>query len=107
MKYKISFPDNVGFIIEKLNSSGFEAFIVGGCVRDSILGRTPNDWDITTNSFPEDIKKIFEKTYDTGIKHGTVSVSINNEFCEVTTYRIDGEYSVNRRPDSVKFTSCL
>ncbi len=107
MKYKISFPDNVGFIIEKLNSSGFEAFIVGGCVRDSILGRTPNDWDITTNSFPEDIKKIFEKTYDTGIKHGTVSVSINNEFCEVTTYRIDGEYSDNRRPDSVKFTSCL
>jgi tRNA nucleotidyltransferase (CCA-adding enzyme) len=107
MKYKIFFPDNVGYIIERLNSYGFEAFIVGGCVRDSILGRIPNDWDITTNAFPEDIKKIFEKTYDTGIKHGTVSVAIDNECSEVTTYRIDGEYSDNRRPDSVLFTSSL
>ncbi len=107
MKYKIFFPDNVGYIIEKLNSYGFEAFIVGGCVRDSILGRMPDDWDITTNAFPEDIKKIFEKTYDTGIKHGTISVAIDNECSEVTTYRIDGEYSDNRRPDSVLFTSSL
>jgi tRNA nucleotidyltransferase (CCA-adding enzyme) len=104
---KIVFPNNVGYIIEKLNLSGFEAFIVGGCVRDSILGRVPNDWDITTNALPEEIKKIFGKTYDTGIKHGTVSVAIDNEYIEVTTYRIDGEYSDYRRPDSVEFTSSL
>lgn len=104
---RIVFPDKVGYIIEKLNLYGFEAFIVGGCVRDSILGRTPNDWDITTNALPMDIKRIFEKTYDTGIKHGTVSVAIDNEYIEVTTYRIDGEYSDFRRPDSVQFTSSL
>lgn len=109
MKYnrKIFFPNSVDYIIEKLNSYGYEAFIVGGCVRDSILGRAPNDWDITTNAFPEDIKKIFEKTYDTGIKHGTVTVAVDNEYIEVTTYRIDGKYSDNRRPDSVQFTSSL
>ncbi|HEY5585931.1 MAG TPA: CCA tRNA nucleotidyltransferase [Ruminiclostridium sp.] len=104
---RIVFPDEVGYIIEKLNESGFEAFLVGGCVRDSILGRIPNDWDITTNALPEDIKKIFERTYDTGIKHGTVSVAVGNNCIEVTTYRIDGEYSDFRRPDSVQFTSSL
>jgi len=104
---RIVFPDNVGYIIEKLNLCGFEAFTVGGCVRDSILGRVPNDWDITTNALPVDIKRIFEKTYDTGIKHGTVSVAIGNKCIEVTTYRIDGEYSDFRRPDSVQFTSSL
>ncbi len=102
---KIVFPNNVGYIIEKLNLCGFEAFMVGGCVRDSILGRAPKDWDITTNALPEDIKRIFEKTYDTGIKHGTVSVVIDKENIEVTTYRIDGEYSDFRRPDYVEFTS--
>jgi len=109
MKYidRIVFPNNVGYIIEKLNLCGFEAFIVGGCVRDSLLGRVPYDWDITTNALPTEIKKIFEKTYDTGIKHGTVSVAIGNECIEVTTYRIDGEYSDFRRPDSVQFTSSL
>jgi len=104
---KIVFPDNVSFIINKLNTHGFEAFIVGGCVRDSILGRTPNDWDITTNALPQHIKSIFEKTYDTGIRHGTVSVAVDGENIEVTTYRIDGGYSDHRRPDSVKFTSNL
>ncbi len=104
---RIVLPDNVGYIVEKLNSCGFEAFIVGGCVRDSILGRTPYDWDITTNALPADIKRVFEKTYDTGIKHGTICVAIDKEYVEVTTYRIDGEYTDNRRPDSVEFTSSL
>lgn len=108
MNYKkILFPKNVDYIINKLNSNGFKAFIVGGCVRDSILGREPNDWDITTNALPEDIKRLFDRTFDTGIKHGTVSVLISNECYEVTTYRVDGEYSDNRRPDKVSFTSSL
>lgn len=104
---RIVFPDDVGNIIEKLNLCGFEAFLVGGCVRDCILGKVPYDWDITTNALPEDIKIIFDKTYDTGIKHGTVSVATEKEFIEVTTYRIDGEYSDFRRPDSVQFTTSL
>lgn len=104
---KIVSPENVCYIIEKLNSYRFEAFLVGGCVRDCILGRVPSDWDITTNALPEDIKKIFNKTYDTGIKHGTVSVAAGSEYIEVTTYRIDGEYSDYRRPDSVQFTASL
>lgn len=104
---KIVFPYNVGYVINKLNAHGFDAFIVGGCVRDSILGREPNDWDVTTNALPQDIKDIFDKTYDTGIKHGTVSVAVNGENIEVTTYRIDGNYSDHRRPDIVEFTSSL
>lgn len=104
---KVDIPNNVDYIIEKLNTRGYEAYLVGGCVRDSFLGRVPYDWDITTNALPEDIKKIFEKTFDTGIKHGTVSVLVDKDCYEVTTYRIDGEYSDNRRPDSVHFTSSL
>lgn len=104
---KIVIPDHAEYIIKQLNKRGFEAYLVGGCVRDSLLGRTPNDWDITTNALPDDVKKIFEKTYDIGIKHGTVCVAVNNQLVEVTTYRIDGEYSDNRRPDSVRFTSSL
>jgi tRNA nucleotidyltransferase (CCA-adding enzyme) len=104
---RIVFPESVRYVIEKLNSNDFEAYLVGGCVRDSILGRVPCDWDITTNALPENIKGIFEKTYDTGIKHGTVSVVFAGSCIEVTTYRIDGEYSDNRRPDSVKYTSSL
>ncbi|MDF2989412.1 MAG: polynucleotide adenylyltransferase/metal dependent phosphohydrolase [Eubacterium sp.] len=104
---EIIYPENVGYIIDKLNEKGFEAFLVGGCVRDSILGRTPYDWDVTTNAQPEEVKKIFSKTYDTGIKHGTVSVAVNNDFFEVTTYRIDGKYTDSRRPDNVSFTTNL
>lgn len=104
---KIVFPDAVSYIINKLNTHDFDAFIVGGCVRDSILGRKPKDWDITTNALPQEIKSIFEKTYDTGIKHGTVSVAVAGENIEVTTYRIDGDYSDYRRPDIVRFTSSL
>ena len=103
----IVLPKNVKIIIDILNKNNFEAFIVGGCVRDSIIGLTPHDWDICTNAKPEEIKKCFANfnTFDTGIKHGTISIVIDGEVYEVTTYRIDGTYSDNRRPDSVTFTS--
>lgn len=104
---KLIFPNAVAQVVGQLNSNGFEAFLVGGCVRDSILSRVPYDWDITTNALPEQIKNIFERTYDTGIKHGTVSVAVENEFVEVTTYRVDGVYSDFRRPDKVEFTGAL
>lgn len=103
----IVLPKNVKIIIDILNKNNFEAFIVGGCVRDSIIGLTPHDWDICTNAKPEEIKKCFANfnTFDTGIKQGTISIVIDGEVFEVTTYRIDGAYSDNRRPDSVTFTS--
>ena len=103
----IVLPKNVKIIIDNLNKNNFEAFIVGGCVRDSIIGLTPHDWDICTNAKPDEIKKCFEgfNTFDSGIKHGTISIVLDGEVFEVTTYRIDGTYSDNRRPDSVTFTS--
>jgi tRNA nucleotidyltransferase (CCA-adding enzyme) len=101
----IKMPEDVRDIIDRLNLHGFEAFIVGGCVRDSLLKKTPNDWDITTNAKPKDIIRIFEKTVPTGIKHGTVTVLIKSNSYEVTTYRIDGEYTDKRRPDSVEFSN--
>ena len=104
---KIEIPQDVNLIIDELSKAGFEAYAVGGCVRDSILGREPNDWDITTSAKPEDIKKIFRRTIDTGIQHGTVTVLIKGNGYEVTTYRIDGEYTDHRRPDEVTFTSDL
>ena len=103
----INMPQDARFIIEQLNNAGYEAYIVGGCVRDSILGRCPNDWDITTSAKPLEVKKLFKRTVDTGIKHGTVSVLIKNRAYEVTTFRIDGEYTDHRRPDAVSFTSEL
>ena len=104
---KIVLPENVKNIIEELNKAGYEAYAVGGCVRDSILGRVPNDWDITTNAKPLDVKSIFRRTVDTGLKHGTVTVLIGKEPYEVTTYRIDGEYEDSRHPKEVSFTSDL
>lgn len=104
---KIELPGNVRLIISELNKKGFEAFAVGGCVRDSLLGRTPGDWDITTSALPEDIKSVFRRTVDTGIEHGTVTVLIGGESYEVTTYRIDGEYKDSRHPSSVKFTNAV
>ncbi len=101
----IRLPANVNFIIEKLNTAGFKAYAVGGCVRDAILGLLPYDWDITTSALPMDIKALFPRTIDTGIKHGTVTVLLGGEPYEVTTYRIDGDYEDNRRPKSVTFTS--
>ena len=104
---ELKIPDKVKFIIDQLGNNGFEAFAVGGCVRDAVLGRIPNDWDITTSAHPEDIMKCFKHTIPTGIKHGTVTVMLDRDPFEVTTYRIDGEYSDNRHPDSVTFTSDL
>lgn len=104
---KIQLPSAVRYIIETIEQAGFEACAVGGCVRDSILGRIPDDWDITTSAKPEDIKRIFRHTVDTGIQHGTVTVLINKECYEVTTYRIDGEYEDSRHPKEVIFTPLL
>lgn len=104
---QIKLPENVKKIIEKLESAGFEAYAVGGCVRDSLLGRTPNDWDITTSAKPLETKALFKRTFDTGIKHGTISVLLDKEIYEVTTYRIDGEYEDSRHPKEVSFTSVL
>ncbi|MBR4768454.1 MAG: CCA tRNA nucleotidyltransferase [Lachnospiraceae bacterium] len=104
---KITMPKAAKTILNVLRSGGFEGYIVGGCVRDALLGRTPNDWDVTTNATPEEIKSLFPKTYDTGIQHGTVTVRMYGDSYEVTTYRVDGDYSDSRHPDSVTFTRNL
>lgn len=103
----INLPDDVSYIINKLIENGYEAYAVGGCVRDSIIHRVPGDWDITTSATPYQVKAIFRRTIDTGIKHGTVTIMIDKEGYEVTTYRIDGEYLDGRHPNSVEFTSSL
>lgn len=108
VKYmKMDLPKQVSYIINTLEEHGYEAYAVGGCVRDTILGRVPQDWDITTSAKPEEIKRIFRKTIDTGIQHGTVTVMIDHVGYEVTTYRIDGEYEDNRHPKSVEYTTNL
>ena len=94
----IDLPQNVNFIIDRLYEHGFEAYAVGGCVRDSLLGRKPQDWDITTSAKPDQVKTIFNHTIDTGIQHGTVTVMLDHVGYEVTTYRIDGEYEDARHP---------
>jgi len=97
-------PAEVEFIIDQLNRNNYEAYIVGGCVRDYILGFEPKDWDIATSATPDKIKKIFNHTVDTGIKHGTVTIILNHKHFEVTTYRIDGKYKDSRHPENVIFT---
>lgn len=104
---QIQLPEKVHKIIDTLEEAGFEAYAVGGCVRDSILGREPDDWDITTSAKPEEMKRLFPRTVDTGIKHGTVTVLLGGEGFEVTTYRIDGTYEDGRHPSEVTFTSNL
>lgn len=100
-------PSDTEYIIETLQKNGYEAFAVGGCVRDMLNGDTPHDFDITTSAEPETVMSLFEKTVPTGIKHGTVTVIINGVPNEVTTYRADGEYRDHRRPDSVIFVKSL
>lgn len=104
---KIELPKKVQMIIQNLQLHGYEAYAVGGCVRDSILARRPEDWDITTSAKPEEIKKLFRRTVDTGIEHGTVTVLIGKDSFEVTTYRIDGVYEDSRHPKEVIFTNQL
>lgn len=104
---KIELPRKVIMIINNLQLHGYEAFAVGGCVRDSILCRKPEDWDITTSAKPEQVKRIFRRTVDTGIEHGTVTVLIGKDGFEVTTYRVDGLYEDGRHPKEVTFTSRL
>lgn len=104
---KISIPEKAQFIIRTITEAGFEAYVVGGCVRDSILGRKPEDWDITTSARPEQVKALFPRTIDTGIQHGTVTVMLDKEGFEVTTYRIDGKYEDSRHPKEVTFTPSL
>jgi tRNA nucleotidyltransferase (CCA-adding enzyme) len=106
---KIIIPKDVEYILDLLNKNGFEAYIVGGCLRDILLQKEPKDWDIATSAFPEDVKKIFTDTYDTGLKHGTVSVKINNVLYEVTTFRTDIYYDNcdNRHPSDVVFVNDL
>lgn len=105
----LKFPEAVKRIIRSLNDAGYEAYAVGGCVRDALLNKQPNDWDLTTSATPEETKRVFknERVIETGIQHGTVTVMIGGEGYEVTTYRIDGEYTDHRRPDTVRFVSNL
>lgn len=104
---KIELPEAVKYIIETIENAGFEAYAVGGCVRDSLLLRNPDDWDITTSAKPEQVKALFPRTIDTGIQHGTVTVMLQKEGFEVTTYRVDGEYEDSRHPREVTYTSNL
>lgn len=103
----IEIPEKVEFILNTLLENGFEAYAVGGCVRDVLLNRVPGDWDITTSAKPQQVKRLFRRTIDTGIQHGTVTVMLDKEGFEVTTYRIDGEYEDSRHPKSVEFTTNL
>lgn len=104
---EIIIPQKVSYILNKLMSNGYEAFMVGGSVRDSLLNKIPKDFDITTNAVPSEVMSIFDHTIPTGLIHGTITVIINNEHFEITTYRIDGEYGDNRHPSKVTFTSSL
>lgn len=104
---KIQLPEKVNMIISTLQTHGYEAYAVGGCVRDSILGRIPDDWDITTSATPLETKQLFKRTFDTGIEHGTITVLIDKEAFEVTTYRVDGKYEDSRHPSEVTFTRSL
>ena len=100
-------PEHVNRIIHRLQKEGYDAYAVGGCVRDTLLGREPKDWDITTSARPEIVKSLFSHTIDTGIQHGTVTIMLDHVGYEVTTYRIDGEYEDSRHPKEVIFTRIM
>lgn len=101
-------PEEPKRLMKMLMDAGYEAFVVGGCVRDSLIGRTPHDWDICTNALPDQMKEVFSdfRVLDTGLKHGTLTVLLENPY-EITTYRKDGDYSDHRHPDQVEFVSSL
>ena len=95
MLYDIKIPTQAAQIIRALNDHGYEAYVVGGCVRDSILGKIPADWDITTSARPEEVKALFPRTIDTGIKHGTITIMMGKTGYEVTTYRVGGAFDAD------------
>lgn len=103
----INVPKDVLEVLNLIHEAGEEAYVVGGCVRDALLGVTPHDWDITTSATPEQVKSLFKRTVDTGLSHGTVTVLVHDEGYEVTTYRVDGKYEDYRRPKEVTFTRSL
>lgn len=103
----IEIPPKVDRILKTLEKAGFEAYAVGGCVRDRVLSDTPDDWDITTSAKPKQVKSLFHRTIDTGLQHGTVTVLLDKEGFEVTTYRVDGVYEDGRHPKDVTFTASL
>lgn len=103
----VQIPEQVNGILETLQGAGFEAYIVGGCVRDALLGREPHDWDITTSALPHEVKELFPRTIDTGLQHGTVTVMCGRTGYEVTTFRVDGVYEDGRHPKEVTFTPSL
>ena len=105
----LQLPKDVEMLLNTLHGNGFEGYVVGGCVRDSLLSKIPNDWDICTNATPDEMTNVFAdyKIIPTGLKHGTITIVLNNISYEVTTFRVDGKYSDNRRPDSVSFTESL
>lgn len=106
-KIRIDLPEKVAYILDTLMAHGYEAYAVGGCVRDSLMGRTPQDWDVTTSATPVQVKALFPRTVDTGLAHGTVTVLMGKDGFEVTTYRVDGEYVDGRHPKEVFFTPSL
>lgn len=101
---KLNIPDYVKRVMDTLNNNGFEAFVVGGAVRDAMMGKIPDDWDVATDATAQQTKNCFAHHFDTGIKHGTITVMMGKKPVEVTTYRVDGEYRDNRRPETVNFT---
>ena len=107
MQVQIVIPEQVNIILESLRESGYEAYVVGGCVRDALLGREPHDWDITTSALPMEVKSVFPRTIDTGLQHGTVTVLCGGTGYEVTTFRVDGVYEDGRHPKEVTFTPSL
>ena len=108
-QWNIPVPAPVSAVLDRLERAGFEAYAVGGCTRDALLGQAPDDWDITTSALPEQTKEVFSdcRTIDTGIKHGTVAVRMEDMLLEVTTYRVDGDYKDSRHPEDVTFTRSL
>ncbi|MGN0145536.1 MAG: CCA tRNA nucleotidyltransferase [Clostridium sp.] len=105
MDYNLKMPCDVKYIIDVLKNNGYEGYMVGGCVRDLLLKREPNDYDITTNAKPEIVASLFDKVILTGLKHGTVTIILNNNQYEVTTYRMDGDYQDSRHPENVTFVN--
>lgn len=103
----LKIPENISFVLSRLTQNGYEAYIVGGCVRDSLLGLTPSDFDITTSAKPQEVIELFEKTVPTGIAHGTVTVMVNKTPVEVTTFRTEGNYTDSRHPENVEFVTNL